>query len=134
MDFYKSLVPQIEVIVVIGRTINLEKTARYGKLSQEFFENSAICLIHPSDSKRLGMKEGNVKITTKSGSIVVKTVKNEFETSEGIIVIPNGPWANRIIDESKFQQGQISFKAYIETTKEEVLTVDKLLQKLKEGS
>jgi formylmethanofuran dehydrogenase subunit D len=134
MDFYKSLVPQIEVIVVIGRTINSEKTARYGKLSTEFFKNAAICLIHPTDSKRLGMKEGNIKIHTKNGSVVVKAVVNEFETSEGMIVIPCGPWANKIIDEKVFQTGQPWFHANIETTKEEILKLDKIFQELKGGN
>ncbi len=133
MEFYKSLVPQIEILVTRARTINLEKTARYGKLSQEYFENSAICLIHPNDMKRLGIKEGNIKITTESGSVVVKALNNEFETSEGIIVIPNGPWANKVVGEKDFEQNQIWFKANIESTDEVVPTLDKILKELVEG-
>jgi formylmethanofuran dehydrogenase subunit D len=128
MDFYKGLVPHIEIIVTIARTINLEKTARYGKLSSEYFENSALCLIHPNDLKRLGVKEGNVKIKTKTGSVVVKAIINEFETSEGIIVIANGPWANRLIDIEDFQKNQLWFKAVIETTEEEISTLDTILK------
>ena len=128
MDFYKGLVPHIEIIVTIARTINLEKTARYGKLSPEYFENSALCLIHPNDLKRLGIKEGNVKIKTKSGSVVVKAEINEFETSEGIIVIANGPWANRLIDMENFQKNQLCFKAVVETTEEDISTLDTILK------
>ncbi|MFX1293514.1 MAG: hypothetical protein ACFFD2_01455 [Promethearchaeota archaeon] len=130
MEFYKGLIPYLEIIVTIGRTISLEKTARYGKLSPEYFENSAICLIHPNDLKRLGKKEGNLKITTKSGSVVVKGVSNEFETSEGIIVIANGPWANKLIDEEHFQKNQLWFKANIETTEEEVLKLDTIIKEI----
>ncbi len=130
MEFYKSLVPQLEMVVTIARTINLEKTARYGKLSPEYFENSAICLIHPADLKKLGMKEGNLKIRTKSGSVVVRAESNEFEASEGIVVMPNGPWASRLLEWEKFQKNQLWFKANIETTKEEVLTLDELIKEI----
>lgn len=130
MEFYKSLVPQIDVIVTIGRTINLEKTARYGKLSSEYFENSAICLIHPNDLKKLGVKEGNLKITTESGSVIVRAVSSEHETSEGIIVIANGPWANKLLSEENFQRNQLWFKAIAETTKEKVSTLEMILKEL----
>ncbi len=118
------------MIITIGRTINLEKVARYGKLSEEYLENSAVCLIHPADLKRLGLKEGNLKITTASGSVIVKAVSNEFETSEGIIVIANGPWANKLIDEKDFQENKIWFKANIETTKEEVTKIDTFIKEI----
>jgi formylmethanofuran dehydrogenase subunit D len=134
MDFYKTLIPSIDVLVDIGRTINLEKMSMYGKLSQEYFENSAVCLIHPNDLKKLGIKEGNLKITTKSGSVVLKAVKNEFETSEGIIVIPNGPLANRIIPEESFQQNHLWFKASIKTTKEPVSNLEAILKELEEAT
>lgn len=130
MDFYKTLVPSIDVLVDIGRTINLEKMSMYGKLSQEYLENLAVCLIHPNDLKRLGMKEGNLKITTKSGSVVLKAVKNEYETSEGIIVIPNGPLANRIIPEESFQANNLWFKASIKTTKEPVSKLEVILKEI----
>ena len=134
MEFYKTLVPQIEVLATFGRTINLEKTARYGKLSQEYLENAAICLIHPNDLKKLGIKEGNVKITTKTGSVVVKAVTSEFETSEGIIVLPNSPWVNKIFAEKDFQQNQQWFRAIIEITKEEIVPIDKIIEELSEGN
>jgi formylmethanofuran dehydrogenase subunit D len=97
-------------------------------------ENAAVCLIHPSDLKTLGIKEGNVKVTTKSGSVVLKAIKNEFETSEGIIIIPNGPWANRLISEELYQQNQLWFKANITTTKEEISTLDAILKELEEAT
>jgi formylmethanofuran dehydrogenase subunit D len=130
MDFYKGLVPHIEIITTVGRTIDLEKTARYGKLSPEYFENSAICLIHPKDMKRLGLKEGNLKITTSSGSVIVKGVTNEYETSEGVIVIANGPWANKLISKENFKTGQVWFKATLESTKEEVSTLENILKEI----
>ena len=133
MKFFKSLVPQLEILVTLARTINLEKTTRYGKLSQEYFENAAICLVHPNDLKRLGIKEGNIKITTESGSVVVKAINNEFETSKGIIVIPNGPWANKLVGEKEFEQNQVWFKANIESTDEEIPTLDTILKELEEG-
>lgn len=80
--------------------------------------------------KRLGLKEGNLKITTASGSVIVKAVSNEFETSEGIIVIANGPWANKLIDEKDFQENKIWFKANIETTKEEVTKIDTFIKEI----
>ena len=134
MDFYKSLVPSIEFIITIGRTINLEKTARYGKFSSEFLENAAICLMHPKDLKRLGMTEGNVKITTKAGSVVVKVINNEYETSEGLIVIPNSPWVNQLVSEEDFQQNKIWFNATVETTKEEIKPLKEILAGLGEGN
>ena len=133
MDFYQSLIPSIDVLVNIGRTINLEKMSMYGKLSQEYLENAAVCLIHPNDLNRLGIKEGNVTVTTKSGSVVLKAVKNEFETSEGIIVIPSGLFANRIIPEESFQQNHLWFKASIKTTKESISKLEVILKELEEA-
>lgn len=121
----------MEMIVTIGRTINLEKTARYGKFSAEYFENATICLIHPNDMKKLGIKEGNVKLISKAGSVVLRAMRNEFETSEGVIVIPNSPWANRIIDQNAFTENQIWFTVTIETTKEEILTMEQILAEIK---
>lgn len=133
MDFYKTLIPSIDILVDIGRTIDLEKMSMYGKLSEEYFENSAVCLIHPDDLKRLGIKEGNLKITTKSGSVVLKAVKNEFETSEGIIVIPNGPLVNRIIPDESFQQNHLWFKASVKTTKEPISSLEIIFKELEEA-
>ncbi len=121
------------MIITVGRTIDLEKTARYGKLSPEYFENSAICIIHPKDMKRLGLKEGNLKISTSSGSVVVKGVTNEYETGEGVIVIANGPWANKLISKENFQMGQVWFKATVESTKEDVSTLENILNEITMG-
>jgi formylmethanofuran dehydrogenase subunit D len=134
MDFYKSLVPQVELIATIERTIDLEKTARFGKLSQEYFENSAICLMHPKDLKELGMKKGNIKLSTEEGSVVLKTIGNEYETSKGVVVIPSGPWANKLIDEATFEKKQLWFKVSVETTEEKIPTLDEILTEIKEGN
>jgi len=92
-------------------------------------------LLHPNDLKRLGLgiKEGNIKIISKSGSVVVKALNNEFETSEGVIVIPNGPWASKLVGEKGFEQNQNWFKASVESTDEAIPTLEQILQELTGG-
>ena len=69
--------PKLKVSLLTGRTIGQGQGKEYGKLSEEYWKNVAICEMDPDDIKRLKIKEGqNVKITTDFGSVVVKAVES----------------------------------------------------------
>ena len=60
---------------------------------------------------QLGIKpEDNIEVISNFGSVVVKTVATKETLPEGMIYIPMGPWANRVIDPETNSTATPSFK------------------------
>lgn len=83
--------------------------------------------------KFIGMKEdGNVRITTNFGSVVLRLVKSQAAPHSKIVFIPYGPWASLIMNPETHGTGMPSLKgipAEIEPAlKEKVLSVPDLLK------
>lgn len=126
--------PKLKVSLLTGRTIDQGKGKEYGKLSKEYWESVTICFLDPEDMKFLEVKENeNVKVTTESGSVVMKAVKSARGPHPRIAFIPYGPWASIIMDSKTHGTGMPSLKgvpAEIEPTpKEKVLSLSDLLNK-----
>lgn len=103
--------PKLKVTLITGRTIEQGVSKEHGKSSKEYMESVALCYLDPQDLKKLGIKEGtNVKVSTKFGSVVVKSVKSIRTPHPGIVFIPYGPWANAVIDPETHGLGMPSFK------------------------
>jgi formylmethanofuran dehydrogenase subunit D len=106
----------------------------YGKLSERYWKSVAICEVDPSDLEKLGIKAGKpVKITTSSGSVVVRAVKSLRGPHPGRIFVPYGPWASVIVDAKTDGTGMPSFKGIqavidLAADEDEVLTLQQLLQ------
>jgi len=129
MSFYKFLVPKIEKIITIIHTYDEEISKIIGKNTEEYRNNTAICIFSEDDINELGIKENtNVKINTKWGSVVLKAVKSQY-TKKGVVLIPMGIWACQIIPSDIQKYGQIkyrNFKGFIESTDEKIKSYEEL--------
>jgi formylmethanofuran dehydrogenase subunit D len=104
---------KLKAILITGRTIDQGVGKEIGKGSQEYFDSSAVCFIDPVDMKRLGLKNGStVRVTSKYGSVIVKTQKNPFGANPGIVFIPCGLWANAVCGDETFSMGMPLFKGF----------------------
>ena len=96
-------------------------------------ENLAIAFFNPDDFKRLGLSENsNVKLSTKYGEIVVKCKASET-ISPNTITMPVSIWANQITGTENSMLIYKNISVFVEKTNESVLTIDQILNKLKEG-
>ncbi len=118
----------VEIEVISGRTINQGKTVEE-KLSEEYFNAVSYCEINEKDFKKLGLNEGDrVKVKTDFGEVVV--FAKVGEVPEGIVFIPMGPYANRVISDDTDGTGMPRFKGVrgsIEKTEEKVKSIKELL-------
>lgn len=88
----------MEVILNTGRTIWQGQAIEAGKDLQMYIDYAAICNLSQSQFDKLGIKEGdNVEIISEYGDVVLKAVKAKEELPEGMVYVPMGPWANRVV-------------------------------------
>ena len=97
--------------------------------STEYKDKLGICYVNPKDMKTLGIKEGNLKLTSEFGTVIVKAVESEREAAEGIITLPLGPWANQISGVIEKEPILKSFKVKVEVVKEKITDIKALFRK-----
>jgi len=84
-----------------------------GKTSKKYFDACSIIEMHEDDMKNLGiLKNTNVRVTSATGSVVVKAVTTRQELVPGLAHIPMGPWANRIVSAYTYSTGEPCFKGF----------------------
>ena len=129
-----SMVEQkLHVILITGRTIDQGVGKEMGKGSKEYFDSAAVCFIDQADINKLGIKSrSNVKITSKYGQVIVKSLKNPYGNNPGLVFIPCGLWANAICGDETFGMGMPLFKGFMVDVEPApnapVLTLDELLK------
>ena len=128
-DFYTFLVPKVNLHASIVRTVIQSVVSDKSIDSAEYKDTLAICYVHPKDMKVLGIKEGNLKITSEFGEVVVKAVESEREAEEGLIILPLGPWANQISGIFKEKLQLKSLKVKVEVTKEQITDIKSFFRK-----
>ena len=124
---------KLQAILITGRTIDQGVGKEMGKGSKEYFDSSSVCFIDEADMKKLGIKSRtNVKVTSKYGSVIVKTLKNPYGSNPGLVFIPCGLWANAICGDETFGMGMPLFRGFqveVEPAPNQViLTLDELLK------
>jgi formylmethanofuran dehydrogenase subunit D len=88
----------LKVILVSGRSLGQGKGKLTGKFSEEYLRNVAVCELDPEDLKSLGISPGqNVKVTTKTGTVVVRAAIASQRMERGTVFMPYGPWINMIV-------------------------------------
>jgi len=128
----ESAVQRERFVLLTGRTIYQGVGKEQGKLSDEYLNSVAICEMDPEDMSRMMITENSsVRVTTPSGSVVVKVVKSMRAPQTRILFIPCGPWASLVMSSKTNGTGMPSLKgvpATIEAApKDKVLTVRELL-------
>lgn len=128
----------IEVNLITGRTIDQGETMEISKLSDEYTKATAICELDPEDMTQLGIKDGdNVKVSSETGSVIVKARDATQGPHKGIAFIPMGPWANAITGTGSDSTGMPPFKGIdvkIEEAKDAtVLSARELIEEVYRG-
>jgi len=104
---------KLKATLITGRTIDQGVGKEQGKGSKEYFESSSLCFIDEADMKKLGIKNGtNVRVTTKFGSVILKSIKQPRGANPGMIFIPCGSWANVICGDDTYTMGMPLFKGF----------------------
>ncbi len=128
----ESTVQRERFVLLTGRTIYQGVGKEQGKLSDEYLNSVAICEMDPEDMSRMMITENSsVRVTTSSGSVIVKVVKSIRAPQTRILFMPYGPWASLIMPSKTNGTGMPSLKgvpATIEAApKDKILTVRELL-------
>ncbi|MFX1486771.1 MAG: molybdopterin dinucleotide binding domain-containing protein [Promethearchaeota archaeon] len=100
----------LEVVVITGRTIDQGRAIEGKKISEDLLSIAAICELCQEDMDKLNVKEGEtVKLMTDYGENIF-IAKPSKSLDSGIVFIPMGLWANRIISPNTGNIGMPSFK------------------------
>ena len=128
---------KLNVVVITGRTIDQGRGKEMGKLSDVYQKDVTQCQIDPDDMKFLGLRRNsNVRVSTKFGDIVLRTVKSIRGPHPGLVFISYGPWASMISDPETHGSGMPSLKGMTGVLEpapgDKVLTMQELINQLKE--
>ncbi|MEN6328813.1 MAG: tungsten-dependent formylmethanofuran dehydrogenase subunit FwdD [Methanobacteriaceae archaeon] len=122
----------MNVILNTGRTVWQGQAIESGKDLKMYVDAAAICHMNREMMDEMGVKEGdNIQVVSNFGDVVVKVVNTKETLPEGMIFIPMGPWANRVIDPDTDSTATPRFKnipVEINLTDEEVLDMPTLLK------
>jgi formylmethanofuran dehydrogenase subunit D len=122
----------MNVILNTGRTVWQGQAIESGKDLKMYVDAAAICHMNREMMDAMGLKEGdNIQVVSNFGDVVVKVVNTKETLPEGMIFIPMGPWANRVIDPDTDSTATPRFKnipVEINATDEEVLDMPTLLK------
>jgi len=103
--------PSLHVKLISGRSLGQARGKVSGKFSEDYFRNAAVCELDPEDLKVLGISPNeNVKITTDTGSVVVRAATASQRVQRGVAFMPYGPWANAVLSSETYGTGMPSFK------------------------
>jgi len=102
---------KLRVSLLTGRTLEQGRGKEYGKLSEEYWRDVAVCEMDPEDMRVLEVKEGDgVKIKTDFGSVVVRAKESERAPHPKVVFIPYGPWANLLVNPRTQSSGMPTLK------------------------
>lgn len=122
----------MRVILNTGRTVWQGQAIESGKDLQMFINAAAICHINQDMMDELGIKDGdNVEIVSEYGDVIVKAVNTKEELPDGMVYVPMGPWANRVIRPNTDSTATPSFKNVpvdLNPTEEPVLDMPTLMK------
>jgi formylmethanofuran dehydrogenase subunit D len=112
----------MKAILNTGRTVWQGQAIESGKDLQMYIDYAAVCNMEQSQFDELGIKEGdNVEVISEWGDVVLKAIIAKEALPEGMIYVPMGPWANRIVCPDTNSTAMPSFK----NVPVEVFTTDK---------
>jgi formylmethanofuran dehydrogenase subunit D len=107
------MVEKITLNLITCRSIQQGVGMEAGKTSKKYFDACSIIEMHEDDMKKLGiLKNTNVRVTSATGSVVVKAVTTRQELVPGLAHIPMGPWANQIVSAYTYSTGEPCFKGF----------------------
>jgi formylmethanofuran dehydrogenase subunit D len=101
----------MQVILNTGRTVWQGQAIESGKDLPMYVDAAAISHMSAEMMSQLDIEPGdNIEIISNFGNVVVKVVSTVETLPEGMIYVPMGPWANRVIDPETNSTATPSFK------------------------
>jgi formylmethanofuran dehydrogenase subunit D len=101
----------MNVILNTGRTVWQGQAIESGKDLPMYVDAAAIAHMSAEMMSQIGLEPGdNIEVISNFGNVVVKVVSTVETLPEGMIYIPMGPWANRVIDPDTNSTATPSFK------------------------
>ena len=101
----------MNVTLISGRSLGQAKSKVTGKFTEEYLRNVAVCELHPEDLKALGIAPGqNVRVSTKSGTVVARSAVASQASQRGVVFMPYGPWVNMVVPSETSGTGMPSLK------------------------
>ncbi|MHA1784210.1 MAG: molybdopterin dinucleotide binding domain-containing protein [Candidatus Helarchaeota archaeon] len=101
----------LKVNLMSGRTIDQGLSLEGGKLSDDAIAATGVAFLDPEDMKTLNILSGtSVRVKTAHGEVIVKARTSPDAPHKGIVFIPMGIYANRVIDPETFSTGMPQFK------------------------
>lgn len=101
----------MRVILNTGRTVWQGQAIESGKDLEMYVDAAAIAHMSAEMMSQIGIKPGNnIEVISNFGNVVVKVVATIETLPDGMIYIPMGPWANRVIDPDTNSTATPSFK------------------------
>ena len=101
----------LRVTLLTGRSLGQASGKVSGKFSENYIRNVAVCELNPEDLRSLGISPGqNVRVTTETGSVVVRAAIASQTFHKGIAFMPYGPWVNMITSSKTYGTGMPSLK------------------------
>ena len=103
----------MKVTLISGRSLGQAKSKVTGKFTEEYLRNVAVCEFHPEDLRTLGIAPGqNVKVSTKSGTVVVRSAVASQPSQRGVVFMPYGPWVSMVVPSETGGTGMPSLKGF----------------------
>jgi formylmethanofuran dehydrogenase subunit D len=128
----------MNVILNTGRTVWQGQAIESGKDLQMYVDAAAICHMNDDMMEKMGLNVGdNIQVVSDFGDVIVKVVATNETLPPGMIYIPMGPWANRVIDPDTDSTATPRFKnipVAIAPTDAEVLDMPTLMKVYKKFS
>lgn len=122
--------PSLDVTLSTGRTLQQGVGAEKGKHSDQYSDAAGTLFMDPDDMKEMEIHlRDPVKLKTDHGEVVVRADKSPDAPHKGIVFLPYGPWANKLIGTATDSQGMPDFKnipAEIEKTSEKPAPLEEL--------
>ncbi len=122
----------MKAILNTARTVWQGEAIESGKDLEMYVSAAAICHLNKDQLMQLEIKSGdNVKVISDHGDVIVKAVETKETLPDGMIFIPMGPWANRVVNPHLDSTAMPSFKdtmVEIVPTNENVLDMPTLMK------
>ncbi|MBI5680390.1 MAG: protein fwdD [Methanobacterium sp.] len=124
-------------ILNTGRTVWQGQAIESGKDLPMYVDAAAICHMNKDQMEDLGVTAGdNIEVVSEYGDVIVKVVATKETLPDGMLYIPMGPWANRVIRPITDCTATPSFKNIpvdVNPTDEEVLDMPTLMKVYKKA-
>ncbi len=92
--------PEYDIKIITRRDVFQASACEEDRFGDECLELSALIMLDAAEMKRMGIQDGgNVRLTSKWGSVVVKARASPREEQKGLGFMVNGPWVNALVSD-----------------------------------